>query len=224
MTDCFSGRVHYWATPWRPRQCTPTLMSGNAPEALLSHHTHDLTKKGFDTLVTVLSEAELQTRAARPMSATPRPFVRWAGSKRALLAHLLQYLPREFAVYYEPFLGSGAMFFLVRPYHAVLNDSCPELMQTYLAVSTDAERVVAAARRSPLTKQDFYRVRANRSTDLWERAGEFLYLNRGCFNGLYRVNSRGEFTCRGVDPRHHLSSIEKICLPLRSFCHVTRCV
>lgn len=143
--------------------------------------------------MTVLSEAELETRAARPMSATPRPFVRWAGSKRALLTHLLKYLPREFSAYYEPFLGSGAMFFLVRPYHAVLNDSCPELMQTYLAVSTDAEHVVAAARRSPMTKQDFYRVRANRSTDLWERAGEFLYLNRGCFNGLYRVNSRGEF-------------------------------
>lgn len=168
-------------------------------------------------LVTVLSEGELRIRAARPMSTMPRPFIRWAGSKRALLTHLLQFLPREFTVYFEPFLGSGAMFFLIRPDHAVLNDSCTELIQTYLAVSADAERVGAAATKLPLTKQDFYHLRANRSSDRWERAGEFVYLNRGCFNGLYRVNSRGEFNVPWGRPktsfivdRENLLAVQKL--------------
>src|SRR5574341_100275 len=69
---------------------------------------------------------ELRTRAARPLSFQPRPFLRWAGSKRALLSHIVDVLPSQYGTYREPFLGSGSLFFLLQPSKAVLSDSCLE--------------------------------------------------------------------------------------------------
>ena len=137
--------------------------------------------------------ADLTARAVRSASSVPRPFVRWAGSKRGSLSHLIPHLPSEFGTYFEPFLGGGALFFLLRPKKALLNDACVELVEAYRAIRSDAARVADAATRHPMSESSFYHLRANRSDDPWERAGEFLYLNRGCFNGLYRVNSQGLF-------------------------------
>jgi DNA adenine methylase len=142
---------------------------------------------------TEVSHARLEDRARRSLSHMPRPFVRWAGSKRALLQHLIPHVPGTFGTYYEPFLGSGALFLLLQPKRARLSDTCRELISTWQAVALDAAAVADAAQSRPLSKHYYYEVRANRSTDPISAAGEFLYLNRGCFNGLYRVNSRGEF-------------------------------
>jgi len=85
------------------------------------------------------------------------------------------------------------MFFLLKPTRAFLNDSCTELIETYRAVKDKPEKVIIAARSIKMDKESYYAVRANRNSESKARAGEFLYLNRACFNGLYRVNSRGEF-------------------------------
>lgn len=145
---------------------------------------------------TTLSEGDrhgLHDRAARSLSTEPRPFVRWAGSKRGLLSHLVPHLPTRYGSYYEPFLGSGALFFLLQPARAVLNDRCRELVDTYTAIRQDAGTVADSALAIPFNKDAYYAVRGKRSSTPLVRAGEFLYLNRGCFNGLYRVNSNGDF-------------------------------
>lgn len=141
-----------------------------------------------------LDRATLQAQAARPLTATPRPFVRWAGSKQRLLPHLIDALPDTFGRYYEPFLGSAALFFLLAPERAVLTDACLPLVQVYEALRTDVDRVLELlSGYDVLDKEMYYAVRAVEPEDLHERAARFLYLNRACWNGLYRVNGAGRF-------------------------------
>jgi len=135
----------------------------------------------------------LGKRAARYLSATPRPFLRWAGSKRALLAHIVDVLPATFRQYHEPFLGSGSLFFLLQPERAILSDACGELVETFLAVRDKPELVLRYISALKIDREIFYTVRANRSLGRYKRAAEFIYLNKACWNGLYRVNSNGDF-------------------------------
>lgn len=83
---------------------------------------------------TTTDGATITERAIHPLSALPRPFLRWAGSKRFLLPHLVEWLPERFGTYYEPFLGAGSLYFLLQPRDAVLTDKCRELIETYDAV------------------------------------------------------------------------------------------
>lgn len=138
--------------------------------------------------------AELRQRAAGRFSTRPRPFLRWAGSKQAALSHLVDVLPRQFGVYREPFLGSAALFFLLQPTRAVLTDKCGDLIATFGAVRDAPGAVIAYLNRlkKPRPKV-FYRIRKKRSRGRIKRAAEFLYLNKSCWNGLYRVNSQGHF-------------------------------
>ena len=145
--------------------------------------------------------AEVWSRASHPLSATPRPFLRWAGSKRALTRQIVEFLPLKFNSYHEPFLGSGALFLLLQPNQAFLNDYCADLVDMWRAVKYSARLVADVAESFPLDKDTYYKVRKNRSSGLTSRAGEMLYLNRGCFNGLYRVNSSGNFNVPWGAPR-----------------------
>jgi DNA adenine methylase len=133
-----------------------------------------------------------------------KPFVKWAGGKRFLLPELLKHVPdwplhrlRHIGTYYEPFVGGGAMFFAMGAGAAVLADTNEELMNAFRVVKEDVETLITEL-RTPLyanTSEAFYAMRANDPKD-WhphERAARFIYLNRVCFNGLYRVNSKGKF-------------------------------
>jgi DNA adenine methylase len=102
-------------------------------------------------------------------------------------------LPSAFRTYWEPFLGSGSLFFLLQPKRAVLSDSCRELIETFGIVRDYPDRILAWFEGKRPDQGYFYFLRANRSDDPVTRAAEFLYLNRTCWNGLYRVNSRGVF-------------------------------
>jgi len=137
--------------------------------------------------------ADLRLRSLRSLSANPRAFLRWAGSKRAVLPQLVDVLPKRFKTYREPFLGSGSLFFLIRPQRAVLTDSCGELISTFLAVRDSPHGLLRYLAPLRPDKQTFYEMRANRSRGPVKRAAEFIYLNKTCWNGLYRVNARGEF-------------------------------
>ncbi|OGA66491.1 MAG: hypothetical protein A3G81_02230 [Betaproteobacteria bacterium RIFCSPLOWO2_12_FULL_65_14] len=141
----------------------------------------------------MLINSELVEKATRPLSATPRPFLRWAGSKRFLLGHIAALLPKGFGTYYEPFLGSGSLFFLLCPSDAVLSDSCKELITTYRAVRDNPAQVMRHLRLWKPDPELYYEIREDRGRGRFRRAAEFIYLNKTCWNGLYRVNLEGKF-------------------------------
>ncbi len=124
-----------------------------------------------------------------------KPFLKWAGGKRGLIRQYEPFFPREFRRYFEPFLGSGAVFFHLRPGWAHLSDGLEELINCYLAVRDEVEGLIALLRAHIFEREYYYRLRALKPEALSpiERASRFLYLNRTCYNGLYRVNSRGRF-------------------------------
>ncbi|MDR2612392.1 MAG: DNA adenine methylase [Deltaproteobacteria bacterium] len=133
----------------------------------------------------------------------PKPFVKWAGGKRQLLPDIGRNLPegcREMT-YFEPFLGGGAVLFALRPRRAVVSDLNSELMDAYRALQRDPDEVIGSlsALAGDLSEERYYEVRAWDRREGFaglpahERAARLVYLNRTCFNGLYRVNARGHF-------------------------------
>jgi DNA adenine methylase len=123
------------------------------------------------------------------------PFLKWPGGKRWLVHQYASLFPSQYRRYLEPFLGGGAVFFHLTPQRAVLSDANSELVNAYQCLRKHAK--VIEKRLSELqqkhSKTLYYRIRATRPTDPIEQAVRFLYLNRTCFNGIYRVNLRGEF-------------------------------
>lgn len=124
---------------------------------------------------------------------TPRPFLRWAGGKRWLSRSVKDALPRSFNRYFEPFLGSGAVFFRVHPPTAHLSDSNQRLVEAFQMVRDFPSQVSDALESYAYTKAEYYVVRSSNPASSVERAAQFLYLNRTCWNGLYRVNQQGAF-------------------------------
>jgi DNA adenine methylase len=124
-----------------------------------------------------------------------RPLMKWAGGKRQLLPQLMAASPGGFHRYIEPFIGGGAMFFHLRPESAVIADSNLELINLYRAVAADPSGVFDATKSMANTEEFFYELRAIDWTILEpvHAAARTLFLNRTCFNGLYRVNRKGQF-------------------------------
>lgn len=125
----------------------------------------------------------------------PRPFLKWAGGKSRLIQQYIPYLPQNYQNYYEPFLGGGALFFYLRPQKAILTDINAELITAYRCVRDHVEELIFLLKehKRKHSKDYYYSVRANsHGTDL-EKAARFIYLNKTCYNGLYRVNSQGKF-------------------------------
>jgi len=123
------------------------------------------------------------------------PIIRWAGSKRKLLSRLKAYWSGVTTRYIEPFCGSACLFFDLEPDCAVLGDLNSELITTYGTLRTNPEDVCAYLQNLPDTEQAYYHIRDLEPDDLneTEKAARFLYLNRYCFNGIYRTNQAGKF-------------------------------
>ena len=127
------------------------------------------------------------------------PFVKWVGGKRQLLKYIKPILPESINTYYEPFIGGGALLFDHKPSVAVINDYNKELINTYNVIKGDVEALIADLKTHVYDKDYFYEIRSlDRNSDYssmsdLKRASRLLYLNKSCFNGLYRVNSKGEF-------------------------------
>lgn len=127
---------------------------------------------------------------------TARPFAKWAGGKRQLLPELHRRLPERFGRYHEPFVGGGAMLFSrAWAAGATVADTNEELVVAYEQVQKDVEGVIRELRGHTFTTEHYYAVRALDPGTLTpnERAARTIYLNRTCFNGLYRVNRAGRF-------------------------------
>ncbi|MFP3091331.1 DNA adenine methylase [Treponema sp. TIM-1] len=133
-----------------------------------------------------------------------KPCLKWAGGKRQLLAEIIKNLPAriEDYTYYEPFVGAGAVFFALQPSRGVINDVNAQLMATYRVIKEDVEALIAVLQEHEKnnTPEYFYHIRNldldNRNFTRLpevEKAGRLIFLNKTCFNGLYRVNARGLF-------------------------------
>lgn len=124
-----------------------------------------------------------------------KPILKWAGGKTQMLGDLLPKVPAFFGRYIEPFFGGGAMFFALQPENAVIADSNPELINMYREVADHVEDVIQCLKRYENTSEMFYTVRSQEWTALpkADAAARTIFLNRTCFNGLYRVNKQGQF-------------------------------
>lgn len=124
-----------------------------------------------------------------------QPLLRWAGSKRQIVPLLAKYWSGEFKRYVEPFAGSACLFFHLAPRVALLGDINAELLSTYQSVKLRYSEVSKLLCKMPKGEREYYKVRALRPEGLSSvaRAARFIYLNRYCFNGLYRTNGNGDF-------------------------------
>src|SRR5437764_5502851 len=121
------------------------------------------------------------------------PFLKWAGGKTQLLSALLKNIPLRFGTYIEPFVGGGALFFELQPTKAILADSNPELINCYIVVRDKVEDLITILRTYPYSEEFYYKLRSETPNDDLLRAARMIYLNRTCYNGLYRVNKQGQF-------------------------------
>ncbi len=140
--------------------------------------------------------------AARIIAEKPKPFVKWVGGKRQLLSQFRKlnlYPPDKFDIktgkYFEPFAGGGAVFFDLLPEKAYLSDLNKELIITYNVIKNNVEGLITSLKKHKTDKEYFLKVRAQNPNSLSDVAiaSRFIFLNKTCFNGLYRVNLKGQF-------------------------------
>jgi DNA adenine methylase len=147
----------------------------------------------------VLSKSSFNQNLPAKREPLVQPFLKWAGGKRQLLISLRPLIPRKLKRYYEPFLGGGAVFFDRQPKTAIVNDFNGELINCYQVIRDCPEELLKAISALSNTSDDFYRIREmDRSPEFTllsstERAARLIYLNKTCYNGLFRVNSQGQF-------------------------------
>ncbi len=138
----------------------------------------------------------------------PRPFLKWAGGKSQLIQQYVPYFPQYFETYHEPFLGGGAVFFYLYRYQSIqsvllpsarikafITDINPDLINAYCCIKAQVEQVILLLDKHQIkhNKDYYYDVRSRPEKTDVERAARLIYLNKTCFNGLYRENPKGEF-------------------------------
>ena len=128
------------------------------------------------------------------------PVLKWVGGKRQLMSEIEKVLPKTYTTYYEPFIGGGAVLFELQPNKAVINDVNGELINLYNVIKDDVELLIEDLKKHENTPEYFYSIRElDRKKDKYEnlsnveKASRIVYLNKTCFNGLFRVNKAGEF-------------------------------
>ncbi len=147
----------------------------------------------------------MATQTLTPTDSIATPFVKWVGGKRALMPELIAHLPPKFDPqvnsYYEPFLGGGALFFALQSranglINANLSDTNLELVLTYKTVQKNSKELIERLKQHQAnhSKEYYYQIRSQHNLQFpLDVAARFIYLNKTCYNGLYRVNSKGEF-------------------------------
>ena len=130
----------------------------------------------------------------------PHPFLKWAGGKRQLIPQMSKYFPKNFNKYIEPFVGGGALFFYILPEKAILFDINEELINCFKVIKNNVKELIELLKNHKNEKDYYYQIRAvDRVPESYyklsdvEKASRTIFLNRCCYNGLYRVNSKGQF-------------------------------
>lgn len=125
----------------------------------------------------------------------PRPFLKWVGGKTQMLDILQTSMPKRFNKYIEPFIGGGAMYFSLDNDTSIISDSNEELINAYRVIQSNVSELIKELSSMYNNEDEFYRIRSLKTSNLTDlqRAARLIYLNKTCFNGLYRVNMKGEF-------------------------------
>lgn len=163
-------------------------------------HTHE------SELTKLIKRMPLTANVKREANSTPEekatPFLQWVGGKRGMIPQYEQFMPKKFNSYFEPFLGGGAMFFHLQPPKAVLADNNTELVRAYEGVRDNPEEVIRLLKELRVRhSEELYPLVRNldREIDIFQKlnsaeiAARMIYLNQTCFNGIYRVNQKGQF-------------------------------
>lgn len=160
----------------------------------------------------------VQPEATNGIEGPVTPFLKWAGGKRWFASRYFNMVPNSFDRYVEPFLGGGSMYFALKPACALLSDLNSDLIHCYQTIknSPDAVNALLADHHFRHSETYYYKSRAAKPTDPIERAAWFIYLNRTCWNGLYRVNKRNEFNvpigtkCNVVLPTDNFQAVSRM--------------
>jgi DNA adenine methylase len=148
---------------------------------------------------TLLKSASYQKKCK--INPLVQPFLKWAGGKRQLLSEIRKYVPKKFNNYIEPFLGGGAVLFGLQPQRAIVNDINSELINLYNVIKAYPDELSKAAKQhqTHVTEEYFYKLRSQdrdkgfASLSSVEKASRIIFLNKTCYNGLFRVNRQGQF-------------------------------
>ena len=140
----------------------------------------------------------------------PKPFVKWAGGKGQLVPELLKRVPSKFRTYYEPFAGGSALFFRLRPERSYISDINRDLINCFSVVKSNLGPLIKELKKHRYDEKYYYQIRdvdreeEYKNWDRIQKAARLIYLNKSCYNGLYRVNSKGHFNTpfgRYTDPK-----------------------
>lgn len=144
---------------------------------------------------TLTENVDLRSMSNKLNRESVRPILKWAGGKTQLLPELRREIPHDYNKYIEPFIGGGALFFDQCPERAVISDINPELINLYKSISDMPEEVLRRLAQHKNDKDYFYEIRSLHWEDMEpeDAAARMIFLNRTCFNGLYRVNKKGIF-------------------------------
>lgn len=128
-----------------------------------------------------------------------QPFLKWAGGKRQLLPAINKLIPENYSTYYEPFVGAGAVLFDMQPKKAVINDANEELINVYRVIKNNIDELIFDLKEH-INEEDYYydvrkldRTKEYKNMSDVKKASRILFLNKTCYNGLFRVNQQGEF-------------------------------
>lgn len=153
---------------------------------------HEPIDESFDNVLMAIGDENMPDK-----NFTAKPFIKWVGGKRSIINELLSRVPIEYNAYHEPFLGGGALFFALNPEKAYLSDINFYLIITYRAVKEDVDRLILNLKIHKKNHSlEYYqkaRIRLNKEQDPVKVAALFIYINKTCYNGLYRVNKSGFF-------------------------------
>lgn len=143
--------------------------------------------------------SNMNTESALKSPIQAKPFLKWAGGKSQIIDEILNACPKHFNRYFEPFLGGGAVFFNLNPKQSFLSDVSNELINCFIIVKQQPEELAKELSSYSYSEEFYYQLREISKNPEFsnlsplKRAARFIYLNKTCFNGLYRVNSQGHF-------------------------------
>lgn len=242
VTPGFTSRTLPHSAPLSIRSGRPGNLLGDVGDSpsLISTDSrhHDL---HFSIVAEIGEAGELVTDPSADPIAPARPFVKWAGGKRQLLPDLLHRVPHSFRHYHEPFVGGGALFFALTEQKRLetkavrLTDINVELINTYRMVRDRVETLIALLSTFKNDEAFYYNIRSLdlQQLDSVQRAARFIFLNKTCFNGLFRENRKGQFNvpfghykqaqiCAPNDLRAASQALRGVCLEVASFAEIAQ--
>lgn len=160
-----------------------------------------------------------------------KPIIKWVGGKRQLIAEIKSFMPKNYNRYIEPFVGGGALFFELKPQNAIINDYNEDLINLYTVVRDNPEELINDVCKHKNESGYYYKIRAldrdekafNKLTSI-EKASRFIYLNKTGFNGLYRVNAKGQYNVpfgKYKNPSYYVSDNISACSALLNNTEIT---